>query len=333
MPNPKRTRRSILVNLTLFLLAFGLLGVAVWNNRTEIRDVLSRPLDGRLFALGFAVYLSGMVLTFIRWYLLVRALDIPFRLRDALRLGFIGNLFNLVIPGAVGGDLIKAYYLCREQERKAQAVASMVIDRVVGLLGLFMLAGLMACWVWPVAGLPVRRLILVVWAAVAAGVLGLAVMFTPALYRPVSRLVAGRGRLESILNELVATAAAYRDRIGTVALTLLMAMGIHSLFVFSFYAVSLAMFPEIPTLGQHFIMVPLALFSTAVPLPFGALGFSEQISQELFKLVNHPGGAVAMMGYRILMYAGGLLSACVYLANLRQVRSLTETRALQATRG
>jgi uncharacterized membrane protein YbhN (UPF0104 family) len=240
-------------------------------------------------------------------------------------LGFIGNVFNLVIPGAVGGDLIKAYYLCREQERKAPAVASMVIDRVVGLLGLFMLAGLMACWVWPVAGPPVRRLILVVWAAVAAGMLGLAVMFTPALYRPLSRLVAGRGRLESILNELVATAAAYRDRIGTVAMTLLMAMGIHSLYVLSFYAVSSALFPKIPSIGQHFIMVPLALFSTAVPLPFGALGFSEQISQELFKLVNHPGGAVAMMGYRILMYAGGALSACVYLANLRQVRSLTES--------
>ena len=29
-----------------------------------------------------------------------------------------------------------------------------------------------------------------------------------------------------------------------------------------------------------------------------------------------------MMGYRVLMYAGGLVSVLVYLANLRQVRSL-----------
>jgi hypothetical protein len=71
-------------------------------------------------------------------------------------------------------------------------------------------------------------------------------------------------------------------------------------------------------------MVPLALFTTAVPLPFGALGLSEQVSDQLFKLVNHPGGAVAMMGYRVLMYAGGLISACVYLANIRQVKSLTD---------
>ena len=39
-------------------------------------------------------------------------------LRDAMRLGFIGNVFNLVIPGAVGGDIVKGAFLCREQARK-----------------------------------------------------------------------------------------------------------------------------------------------------------------------------------------------------------------------
>ena len=31
------------------------------------------------------------------------------------------------------------------------------------------------------------------------------------------------------------------------------------------------------------------------------------------------------MGFRVLMYAGGLVGAGVYLANLRQVRGLTDT--------
>ena len=52
-------------------------------------------------------------------------------------LGFIGVVFNLVIPGAVGGDLIKAAYLVRMHIKKTQAIASMVIDRIVGLLALF----------------------------------------------------------------------------------------------------------------------------------------------------------------------------------------------------
>ena len=32
-----------------------------------------------------------------------------------------------------------------------------------------------------------------------------------------------------------------------------------------------------------------------------------------------------MMGYRVLTYTGGLVSAAIYLANLRQVRALTES--------
>jgi hypothetical protein len=267
---------------------------------------------------------AALVLTFVRWFVLVRALGLPFRVRDAVRLGFIGNVFNLVIPGAVGGDVIKAAFLCREQVRKTQAIASMVIDRLLGLLGLFLLAGISGAWAWPEAGPEVRRLIAVVWMAVAVGVVGLAVLFTPTLYLPLGRLVAGRRRLEALLAELVAMASAYRRRLAVVLGALAMAVGIHSLFVLSFDLVSRALFPRAPTLAQHFLLVPLTLFTTAVPLPFGALGLTEQVSDQLFKLVAHPNGAVAMMGYRAIMYAGGLLSIGVYLANLRQVRALTQ---------
>jgi hypothetical protein len=77
------------------------------------------------------------------------------------------------------------------------------------------------------------------------------------------------------------------------------------------------------TLGQHFLMVPLSLFTMVVPIPFGALGVSEEAANQIGNLVNHPGGALAMLAFRVLMYSCGLISACVYLANLREVQSLT----------
>ncbi|MBY0395694.1 MAG: hypothetical protein K2X91_04380, partial [Thermoleophilia bacterium] len=51
---------------------------------------------------------------------------------------------------------------------------------------------------------------------------------------------------------------------------------------------------------------------------------------ELFKLVDHPGGAVAMMAFRVLMYFGGLVGVGVYLSRLKQVRALTEAAAVEA---
>jgi len=131
--------RATIVNLVLCGLAFGLLGWTIWKNWEKLSEVWAARPDPNLLAASLAIYVTGLLFSFARWYRLVRALGLPFRLRDALRLGFIGNVFNLVIPGAVGGDVVKAAFLCREQEKKTQAVASMVIDRAVGLLGL-------SCW-------------------------------------------------------------------------------------------------------------------------------------------------------------------------------------------
>ncbi|RUL85911.1 lysylphosphatidylglycerol synthase transmembrane domain-containing protein [Tautonia sociabilis] len=318
-----RTTRSLLVNLTLSVIALALLGLAISSNREQLRAVMARKVDGPTFAFGFVVYLSALVLTFLRWFALVRALGLPFRVADAIRLGFIGNVFNLVIPGAVGGDVIKGAFLCREQAKKTQAVASMVIDRLLGLIGLFLLAGLAGAWAWSGSTRDVRILIGLAWAASVSGPIGLAILFSPALFRPMLRLVAGRGKLGAILAELVTAAGVYRSKRPVVLGALASAMLSHGLFVLAFYLVDRALFrSEVPSLADHYVVVPLSIFSTSVPLPFGALGLSEQVSDFLFQQVDHPGGAVAMMGFRALMYAGGLLSVVVYLANLRQVRSL-----------
>ena len=98
--------------------------------------------------------------------MLVRVIEPRFTLRAAFLLGFIGNVFNLVIPGAVGGDLIKAAYLVRMNINRTQAIASMVIDRILGLLGLFLLAGIAGAVAWPMASRQVRILIVLVWVAV-----------------------------------------------------------------------------------------------------------------------------------------------------------------------
>ncbi len=324
-----RNVRGLWIHAGLSAVALALLAYAVWTNRGKLAEALQGPFDGRfwrLVGLAFAVYLAALTTSFLRWFTLVRALGLPFRLRDALRLGFIGNVFNLVIPGAVGGDLIKAAFLCREQSRKTQAVASMFIDRALGLLGLFLLAGASGAFAWAEAPDQARRLIVLVWLAVLLGVAGLGVLFTPALYRPLNQRLKGRGRLETIVVELETMASAYRDRLGTVLGALAMAVAGHSMLVVAFYAMSLALFRgHVPSLADHFLLVPLTLFTTAVPLPFGALGVSEQASQQLFDMVRHPKGAVAMMGFRVLMYAGGLVSALVYLVNLNQVRTLKET--------
>jgi uncharacterized membrane protein YbhN (UPF0104 family) len=320
----RHAKLGLVVNAALVALAFGLLGLVIWRNGEKIREVFSRPLDLKLLASAQAIFLIGIVSTFVRWYLLVRVIDPRFTLRAAVLLGFIGTVFNLVIPGAVGGDLIKAAYLVRMHVKKTQAIASMVIDRIIGLLALFTLASIAGGIVWQTAPTDVRRLIMAAWVATGLGVLVLAAIFAQAFTRLFPGLGRGHSRLHLITTELNEMSTTYRRRPDVVAACAGISLMNHSLNVVAFYLVGRMLFPPMTTtLAQHFLMAPLTLFTMAVPLPFGALGLSEGVGDQLFKLVNHPSGGLAMMGFRVLMYGGALVGAIVYLAKLKDVRGLT----------
>jgi uncharacterized membrane protein YbhN (UPF0104 family) len=325
MTAPKsNSGRGQLINAILVVLAFSLLGWMIWSKRADIKQVFERPLDFRLFALALGIYLTGLVITFFRWFLLVRVIEPRFALSATVVLGFIGTVFNLVIPGAVGGDLIKAAYLVRMKIKKTQAVASMVIDRIIGLLGLFTLASIAGAFAWQQAPASVRTLILAAWVATGAGLLVLAAIFSQVLGRLFPNLNREHSRLGMIASELNEMSATYRSRLGIVFLCGLSALVNHSMNVTAFFLIDRMLYPAMTTtLAQHFLVVPLTLFSTAVPIPFGALGVSEGVSDQLFALVGHSGGVLGMMGFRVLMYAGGLVGACVYLAKLKEVRELT----------
>ncbi len=258
--------------------------------------------------------------------MLLRVIEPGFKLRDTMLLGCIGFVFGMVIPGPVGGDFIKAAYLVRMQIKRTQAIASMLIDRIVGLLGLFSLAAGAGVLAWGVASPDVRKLIVAAWVALGLGVLLLTAIFGNVLHRFFPRSGgSGHGRLFLIMSELEAMSTTYRLRLDVVLVSLGLSLLGHALSVLAFFVMGTMLFPTgiTTTLAQHYLMVPLTLFSTIVPLPFGALGLSEGIGDQLFKLVGHPSGALSMMGFRVLTYGCGLIAACVYLANLSDVRALT----------
>jgi hypothetical protein len=172
----------------------------------------------------------------------------------------------------------------------------------------------------------VRKLIMAAWIMTAGATLTLAAIFTQALRRLFPGLKhPGRGRLATIMIELSTMSSIYRRRLDVVFAGLVLSMVVHGLNVLAFYLMGKMLFGSAmtTTLAQHYLMVPLTLFTMVVPIPFGALGVSEEVGKQLGNLVSHPNGALAMLSFRVLMYACGLIAACVYLANIQEVRGLT----------
>ena len=88
-------------------------------------------------------FMSGVRLV---WMLGVQ--DVRLSYWNAIKLTFAGNFFNFALPGTTGGDLIKAYYVTRFTHHKTEAVTTIFLDRVVGLLGLMTLASVMFVYAW-----------------------------------------------------------------------------------------------------------------------------------------------------------------------------------------
>src|SRR5262249_38488908 len=137
------------------------------------------------------------------------------------------------------------------------------------------------------------RLIVAAWVATGLVVLLLAVIFGQMISRIFPRLGTGHSRLSLITAELKEMSSTYRRRLDVVWGWTLMSMGNHSLNVLAFYLVGRMLFPQMTTtLLEHFLMVPLTLFTLAVPIPFGALGVTEGVGDQLFQMVGHPSGGL-----------------------------------------
>lgn len=86
-------------------------------------------------------FVGAQLLYASRFFLLLRAIHFPLHFLNTFKLIMIGNFFNMVIPGMIGGDLIKGFYLFkRERESKGQSAGIIIMDRIFGLLALLSIA-------------------------------------------------------------------------------------------------------------------------------------------------------------------------------------------------
>src|SRR5579885_753319 len=75
------------------------LGILFWlyhQNEKAIAEIAKAPKNWTFALLGFGLIAGSALVTFGRWYLLVRAQEFAFGLKDAVRYGFVGMVMNYV---------------------------------------------------------------------------------------------------------------------------------------------------------------------------------------------------------------------------------------------
>lgn len=349
-PASPRGRRGFILNLLKYGLGLGLLAFVIaynWAPNSEHglaavwhKYVIERqPINVLPLVLATCICVPAILLTFIRWYILVRALALPFTVRAAVRLGLIGNALNVLLPGSVGGDVIKAACLAREQSRRTAAVATVLVDRAVGLWGLIWLVALLGSGFWIFGRLQGETAATL--ESIVTGAVGLVAVTTIVWillgFLPQRRADRFAERLQGIprvghaVAEFWRAIWMYRCKGWSIAVALGMSLVGHVGFVLTFYfaAQTVCVKSEIPTMAEHFLTIPIGMaIESGFPTPSG-VGGGEYVYGKLYELMGKPqvNGLLGCMVKRILYWGVAFIGYIAYL-RMRHARRLAEEDAL-----
>ena len=275
---------------------------------------------------------AAPVITFVRWCMLVNALDIPFRFRDAFRIGFVGYLFNLAPMGVVGGDLLKAWLLSKEHPAlpgcRTKALASVFFDRIIGLFTLFLLAtgAVLVTGFWNDPNIKVRIASQITLGITAVGTIVFFAGLMPGVSEgPLGRKLRGLPKLGSSFGHALDSLEMYRSKPGLVFVTCVMTFGVHACFVLGMYAIARGVYPQtLPpelNLAAQFVICPVSAATTVIPLCMGPF---ETVLSFLYSAVAgvqsaQAQGLVVALAYRIVTVLIASVGLLYYLASKSEV--------------
>jgi glycosyltransferase 2 family protein len=307
--------------------ALVLLAYVIVKNWDGLVHVVERPINVQPLMLAVLIYIVGLLITFLRWHLLVRAVDLPFSRYDAVRLGLVGFYFNTFLPGSIGGDVVKAYNIARENSRRTLAVATVLIDRILGLWALIWFVALVGGLFWALGnpmmqngtleGIVISTMVFVAVSTAIWASLGL--LSDDQATRFAAR-VEGQSRWRHSLAELWRACWMYRQRSGAVLIAMLVTLVAHTGWVLVFHFAVMAFEPpnyatEAGTFAEHAVVVPVGMTVSAfIPLP-GGIGVGEVAYGRLYKILGKPevNGVVGCMSQRVITYTLGFIGYLIYL--------------------
>ncbi|HQY92493.1 MAG: lysylphosphatidylglycerol synthase transmembrane domain-containing protein [Caldilinea sp.] len=283
-----------------------------------------------LLLLGAACYTGAVAISALKWGVLLRAAGIDLPRSRLLSYQWMAEFFNNFLPAQVGGDVMRGYAVAVDTRRKADAAASVMIDRFIGLMIFMLFAALSSnavlLWGKP-DGQPFspEGAIFMRFAAVGSSLAAFALLvvvmtlLSRRLKRLMERLLAVlpfSARTLPLWGKLAAAFDVYRDHPKALLLTALGSTSIVILTSVNIWLIARAIQPDSISLLEVLVINPIIVFALiVVPLSPGGLGVRQVSFAGLFLFMGagyQLGAAVGLLqqfiGY-LVSIPGGILWA------------------------
>jgi hypothetical protein len=133
--------RNFLLRLLGTLLSLGLLFFLAKDVQGDFSEVM-RSADPVFLLGGLLLIFPARIFVAARWHVLLRSGGIPIPFRRTVELTFTGLFASNFLPTTIGGDLARLAGGIKLGYDRAMCVASLIVDRLIGMAGMLMVAPL-----------------------------------------------------------------------------------------------------------------------------------------------------------------------------------------------
>lgn len=257
----------------------------------------------------------------VRWRLLVPkhpSLNLLFLTNSS----FVGSFFNTFLPTTVGGDVMRSYDLIKATGAWRESLASVLIDRLIGLVGLLLFASVAWLAFQPARTDPVLSngflgfclLVLVTFAVLGSR------RVLHAFLRPFGKI--GLGTLQAHAKQFQETLRTYLHDPKTLLEALGITLVLQVVAIGMFAAVAQALQLSIPPLFFAFI-VPILMTVSQLPISLNGWGVREGAAILLFGRIGiEPAQALSLsfVSAAIPLLSGGVGGILFLLRKRRRRR-------------
>jgi len=258
-------------------------------HKVDARHLWEIMRNARFSFLASAIilYLLIQTLSAYRWRLVLEPLEMRVSFPRLLAYYFVGMYSNLFLPSAIGGDVVKIYFLNKETRRLSGATTSVFLDRDLGLAALLIVATAASATAGvSFNGVPVAPVfVLISIGFVSANV----VIFYKPTYRllhkalTLLRMKKADEKVERLFESVNSYRGAWRVLSAGLVISIVIQLGTVLVNLLNGQAIGLH------TSGgaaDYMVFIPAIMLVIMIPLSIGGLGWRELSFIALFKSVG-----------------------------------------------
>ena len=252
----------------------------------------------------------------LRWVLLLRASGIKVSAPHAARIFLVSSFVGSFLPAGIGGDAARAWGLTRVTSEGSEALASVVVDRVLGILSLVAM-GVVGLVMWTPGGGSD-------WGSIAAiGVLigaCLAAFFADRIARAVVPGHWHGGALTRRVLRMTDAISRYRGRGGVLMHVMFWSVCVQLLRITQAYLLGLGLGIAVP-FRYYLVFMPVGLLMLLLPVSVSGFGLPQGVIVWLLRPMGVPDEQSFALSTLIVLtgLAGNVPGLWLWLRERRQI--------------